>query len=134
MLSSCNKNNIVAEPEPPLKEGTTIRVVVNDDTFTATLYDNATANAFRTLLPLTIKMSEINGNEKYYELPHSLPTANIRPSTISNGDIMLYGSRTLVLFYLTFSTSYSYTPIGKIDNPTGLKEALGRADVIVKFE
>ena len=39
-----------------------------------------------------------------------------------------------MLFYETFSSSYSYTRIGSIDNPTGLAAALGTGNVSVRFE
>jgi len=38
------------------------------------------------MLPVTINMIELNGNEKYYDLPNSLPTNSSNPSTIKNGD------------------------------------------------
>jgi hypothetical protein len=46
----------------------------------------------------------------------------------------MYGSSTLVLFYKGFSTSYSYTKIGKIDDVAGLISALGTGDVTVIYE
>ncbi|MDE6030223.1 MAG: hypothetical protein K2G32_01195 [Oscillospiraceae bacterium] len=103
-------------------------------TFAASLYDSETAEAFKALLPLTLDMSELNGNEKYYYLPDSLPTASSVPSEIHGGDIMLYGNSCLVLFYEGFSTSYSYTPIGRIDDPDGLASALGSGSIRVAFE
>lgn len=42
----------------------TITVTVNGRDFTATLEDNETARAFYEMLPLTLEMDELNGNEK----------------------------------------------------------------------
>jgi hypothetical protein len=47
---------------------------------------------------------------------------------------MLYGSSTLVLFYESFTTTYRYTKIGQVDDPAGLKVALGSGNVAVTFE
>ncbi|WP_245326282.1 cyclophilin-like fold protein [Hymenobacter wooponensis] len=113
---------------------TRLRIRIGSETFTATLLDNPTVTAFRARLPLTVTMVELNGNEKYYELPQSLPTNAANPGTIQAGDLLLYGSNTLVLFYETFTTSYRYTRLGRIDNPTGLAAALGRGNVAVTFE
>jgi hypothetical protein len=111
-----------------------IKITGNTQIFTATLLDNDTANAFKKMLPLTIKMNELNGNEKFGDLPNSLPTNPSVPKTITNGDLMIYGSKTLVVFYRTFTTSYSYTKLGQIDNVTGLASALGAGDIVVTFE
>ena len=110
-----------------------MQVIVGDEIFMATLADNPTGEAFRTMLPLTLNMSELNGNEKYYYLSNNLPNSPENPGTIHAGDIMLYGSSCVVLFYKTFNTSYSYTRIGSVDNPAGLAEALGTGRVTVTF-
>ena len=101
--------------------------------FAITLTDNAAARAFAAQLPLTMDMSELNGNEKHGELPKALPANASRPGTIRAGDLIVYGSETLVVFYATFNSSYSYTRLGRADNPTGLAEALGPRDVRVMF-
>lgn len=116
------------------KDNMKLQITIGTTKFIATLQDNATAKAFKTLLPMTIVMNDHNRNEKYYDLANSLPTAANNLGTIHNGDIMLYGSRTLVLFYKTFSTSYSYTRIGNIDDPSKLEEAIGSGNVTVIFE
>lgn len=127
-----NENNGNNEGENQMNRNITIRV--GDRSFVATLEDNATARAFNSLLPMTITMNEMNGNEKYYYLSKNLPTNSYRPGTIRNGDLMLYGSNCLVLFYETFSSSYSYTRLGQIDDPSGLSSVLGRGNVTVTFE
>ena len=111
-----------------------MRLKIGNSTFNATLYENAIATAFKSMFPLTVNMVELNGNEKYVDLPRSLPTSAANPGTIQNGDLMLYGSSTLVLFYKTFSTSYTYTKLGRIDDVTGLVAALGTGNVSVTFE
>jgi hypothetical protein len=83
---------------------------------------------------LSLKMSELNGNEKYFHLPVKLPKSETSPERIQTGDLMLWGSNSLVLFYKTFKTSYSYTRLGRIDDPTGLATLLGDGDATVKFE
>ena len=114
--------------------GSKMTIKIGNSTFSATLYDNATVTAFKSLLPMTENMVELNNNEKYVDLPRSLPANASNPGTIQNGDLMLYGSSTLVLFYKTFSTSYSYTKLGRIDDVTGLVTALGTGNVSVTFE
>lgn len=106
---------------------------INGKNFEATIEDSETGEAFYNLLPLSVTMNELNGNEKYYYLDESLPTNTYSPRTIETGDIMLYGSSCLVIFYETFSTSYSYTKIGKINNPENLKETVGTGNVMVNF-
>lgn len=109
-------------------------IKIGSKTFEATLYDNETATAFKAMLPLTLKMTELNDNEKYADLANKLPTHSLNPKAIQNGDLMIYGSKTLVLFYKTFSTPYSYTKLGRVTDTTGLADALGDEDVTVSFE
>lgn len=111
-----------------------LKITIGGNTFNATVYNNATATVFKTKLPMTITMTELNGNEKLFDLPGNLPTNASNPGTIQTGDLMLYGSKTIVLFYKTFSTSYNYTKLARIDNPTGLADALGSGNVTVTFE
>lgn len=115
-------------------EGTkTMRITVGSSVFTAILADTDAAVAFASMLPATFDMTDVNANEKAYDLPRTLPTNARNPGTIQAGDVMLYGSKTLVVFYKTFSTSYSYTRLGKIDDPSALAAALGTGDIEVTF-
>ena len=112
----------------------TIIITVGNQVFTATLETNATAAAFKAMLPLEIEMRDLNSNEKFFDFSSNLPANASNPGTINSGDIMLWGSNTLVLFYKTFSTPYRYTRVGKIENPTGLAVALGPGNAKVLFE
>jgi hypothetical protein len=120
-----------ANPNPGSNQ---MRIKIGSSTFTATLYDNATATAFKGMLPMTIKMSDLNGNEKYFDLPVNLPTNASNPGTIQSGDLMIYGSNTLVLFYKTFSTSYGYTRLGRINDTKGLASAVGSGSITITYE
>lgn len=111
-----------------------LTVTVGNQNFTAELHNNEAVNALLEQLPLAVHMSELNGNEKYYYLDQSLPADAIQPDGIHNGDLMLYGSDCLVLFYKNFSTAYRYTPLGHITNPEGLTEALGKGDITITFQ
>lgn len=111
-----------------------LKITISSASFSLTLEDNAAVEAFKKQLPMTVNMSELNGNEKYFNLSTRLPAASANPGTIRMGDLMLYGSSTVVLFYETFSTSYSYTRLGRMDNPSGFAAALGSGSIRVKFE
>ena len=144
-LTSCRDNNPVkkADASDPVSSRAQVtnndaedkmRITIGSKTFKATLEDNPTVAKLKSLLPLTLKMTELNGNEKYHHLSRRLLTDAISPGTIENGDLMLYGDNSLVLFYKTFKTTYRYTRLGRIDNPSGLADAVGEGDVTVIFE
>lgn len=124
-------------PDTPENSGTMNRnltVTIGTVSFAALLEDNASARAFAAMLPLEVRMDELNGNEKYTTLSTSLPTAPAVPDMIETGDLMLWGSECLVLFYASFSTSYSYTRLGRIVDPAGLAAAIGYGSATVRFE
>ena len=111
-----------------------IKISIGSRTFNASLDDNPAATKLKGMLPLTLDMSELNGNEKYFHFSTKFPTDASNPGTIRTGDLMLWGDNSLVLFYKTFSTSYSYTKLGRIENPSELASAVGAGNVKVTFE
>lgn len=136
-IAACKSNieeesigqNIMETP----KDTQQITITIGSKIFKSTVIDSPTTAAFTALLPLTINMKDLNGNEKYFDLPQELPTNAFNPKTIQNGNLLLYGSTTLVLFYKSFSTSYSYTRIGSVDDPAGLAKAVGPGNITVTF-
>jgi len=111
-----------------------MKIRIGSRTFAATLFDNPTTTRLKAMLPLTLDMIELNGNEKYFHFSTNLPTDASNPGTIRNGDLMLWGDNSLVLFYKTFPTSYNYTKLGRIENPSELSSAVGSGNVKVTFE
>lgn len=111
----------------------TITIQAGGKSFEATLYDNESARAFVEKLPLTLSMDELNGNEKFHFFPEKFPADSQRIVNIKTGDLMLYGSDCLVLFYESFPTSYSYTRLGYVEDRNGLADALGSGSVKVTF-
>ena len=112
------------------KEINTMKVIINKKEYIINLEDNETVKSFISSLPQELEMSELNGNEKYVYSDKSLPTNSENIKRIKAGDVMLYGSNCLVIFYKSFNTSYSYTKIGHIDNLPDL----GDGNIKVTFE
>ena len=120
--------------EPDTQEENTMQITMGEYRFTVALENNETAAALKTHLPMTLDMSELNGNEKYNYLPFDLPMDTYAPGFIEAGDVMLYGSDCLVVFYKSFSTSYRYTKIGHMDDASLLQDAVGAGGVQMIFE
>ena len=129
----------IAPTEPKSTEKTEdktemkMSVKIGDASFTATLEDNAATRELTEMMkqsPITINMSDYSGFEKVGPLGRSLTTNN-HQTTTSAGDIVLYNGNQIVLFY--GSNSWSYTRIGKIDDLSGWKEALGSGNITAEF-
>ena len=118
------------ESEDIMENVININVSINSKKYNATIENNETAKSFISRLPQEFNMKELNENEKYAYIDNSLPTNSTNPKHIKSGDIMLYGSNCLVIFYKSFDTNYSYTKIGHIDNLPDL----GIDNITVKFE
>ena len=103
------------------KENNKMIITINNKEYEIILEDNPTTNKLMELLPIDIKMSDLNENEKYVYLNDTFPTDEKPVKDINKGDVMLYGDNCLVIFYKSFKTSYSYTRIGHIKDLEDLK-------------
>lgn len=96
--------------------------------------NNKTVKALSTRLPLTMKMKELNGNERYHYLKKRLPSNDKAVHYIHQGDVMLYNSNCIVVFYKSFKTSYKYTRIGHIENFSSAANKLGKGNVTITLK
>lgn len=131
-ISKINSSENIIEKENNNMININIRIGSSD--FSAKLYDNKTVRELIKKFPITYNMSELNGNEKYYYMSESIPTDSKVPDNINKGEIMLYGSDCLVIFYDTFPNSYSYTKLGYIEDASELENAVGKGNIDIKFE
>lgn len=135
--ASWNMLPLNKEIKPKNRESKTagkLNIRIGEKSYQATLVNNKTTEAFQAMLPLTLDMTDYNSNEKKFDLSVNLPTQVEDIGTIHEGDILLWGNHTIVLFYKSFKTQYRYTKIGKLDDAQGLASVLGKSDVKVRFE
>lgn len=130
LAASC----LLATPLKAQNRSMKLKITVGNKEFGATLNAGEAAEKLIGLLPLDVTMNEHNGNEKYYDLPGRMPGRATSVGRVEAGDLMIWSSSTLVLFYAGARTSYSYIRLGRIDDPSGLREAVGRGSVRVRFE
>ncbi len=97
-------------------ESNTIRLTIKGGkTFTATLENNASAQALKDRLSkgsITVEMNDYGDMEKVGPLGFSLPRTD-RQTTTRPGDIILYLGNNLVIYYDT--NSWNFTRIGRVN-------------------
>lgn len=111
-----------------------IIITIKNKKYEAILYDNSTTKELIKKFPITITMSDLNGNEKYYNFSKSFSTSSENVANINKCDIMLFGDNCLVIFYKSFSTRYKYTKLGHIKNTEDLENSFGKGDISITFE
>jgi len=123
-LAACVPDSSVAQTptgaaRAPSKESTMkIRLIVGEQIATATLYDNATARDFASLLPLTLTMTDYDTIERVSNLPRKLSTQGA-PEGMAPvaGELTHYAPwGNLAIFIKPRSYSRSLLPLGKIDD------------------
>ena len=150
LLTSCGKSN--STPTPTTDEPSTTITTPSDDNSTTkedetetmklTLKiddmevdviwaDNDSVKALKNLAKdgLTINMSKYGGFEQVGSIGSTLPSSDTRITT-NPGDIVLYSSNQIVLFY--DSNTWSYTKLGHINlSKSELTDLLGDEDVVI---
>ena len=139
LLVGCGTAQEEIEPEPApsekeemhTEEGEKEMILkINDVNVGVTWEENRSVTALFELArntPLTVSMSMYGGWEQVGAIGRRLPSDDVH-QTARPGDIMLYSSDQIVLFY--GDNSWSYTKLGTM-NLSGdeLKDLLGNGDV-----
>ena len=94
--------------------------------------NNESVNALKELARggLAIQMSMYGGFEQVGAIGQRLPSSDVQTNTAS-GDIVLYASNQLVVFY--GSNSWAYTRLGRIvdQTPDEMRALLSNGDVVI---
>ena len=119
-------------PTPTSQLGGAMQAVLivngtNAKQFPMTILDNESGRMFYNALPKTLYLTDSNKNTKTGDDPDGLyyPMEEYKPKNLLAGDFMLYGNSRYELTYEDHTSGYAYTRLGRIMNPTGLKDALG---------
>lgn len=111
-----------------------LSIKINGTAFQLELANNRTAKELQKILPNKFSMEDLHQNEKFFDLPENLLRNELAVGKIEAGDVVLYGDRTLVIFYRSFETSYSYTWIGKILDSEELERVVGNSAVKIEIQ
>ena len=111
-------------------EENVMKITINNEEYVINVENEILMEELFNSLPETFTMAELNENEKYYYLSSNMKNANSEVvGQVQKGDVMLFGSDCLVIFYDSFETEFRYTKIGHIDNLGDLGN--GNVDVYI---
>ena len=110
-----------------------LKMMIGDKEVSVDWENNESAEALKDLCaeePLAIQMSMYGGFEQVGSIGTRLPSDDEQTST-SAGDIVLYSSNQIVVFY--GSNSWAYTRLGHItdQDAAGMTDLLGNGDVTI---
>lgn len=111
MVACAQTNN-----KPQKTKNMKLKVTIDDVVLTATLADNATADDFISLLPLTVKLDDYASSEKIFYPDRKLSTKGAGSINAVAGDITYYSPwGNIAIFYKDFGNSNSLIRIAKFD-------------------
>lgn len=106
-----------------------MEIQIDQQTFTAVFADTQAARELEDILqvhPITLDLQAYGGFEAVGPLPQSL-SADDQQITAGPGDIMLYQSSQIIMFY--GENTRRYTPLGKVTDTAQWSDALKHAHV-----
>ena len=124
--------DVLIELDESEEEASVMQMKINDTPVAVAWEDNESVAALTELAAngLSIRMSMYGGFEQVGSIGQRLPSRDAQTTT-SSGDIVLYSSNQLVVFY--GSNSWAYTRLGHIidQTPEEMRALLSKGDVTV---
>ena len=129
-----NTRNSLTEETSDERTDTGMKMYINDKEIPVTWENNPSVSALRSNLQagdIVVSMSMYSNNEQVGPLDKSYPSNDVQTTT-NNGDIVLYRSDQIVLFY--GSNSWAYTRLGKMDlSENEVINLLSNGDVSIRL-
>ena len=106
-----------------------MRLFIGEVEVPVTWEDNGSVQELMDMLPMTIQMTTYSSFEQVGPIPHiAAITSQDEEITTEPGDIVLYRSNQIVIFY--GSNTWAYTRLGHVElDQSELEELLGNGDV-----
>ena len=129
-----NTQNSLTEETSDERTDTGMKMYINDKEIPVTWENNPSVSALRSNLQagdIVVSMSMYSNNEQVGPLDKTYPSNDVQMTT-NNGDIVLYRSDQIVLFY--GSNSWAYTRLGKMDlSENEVINLLSNGDVSIRL-
>lgn len=126
IVDSSTEQSTIEEPDSGEEKAKMLRMMIGNTAVAVEWETNESVEALKALCknePLVIQMSMYGGFEQVGSIGTTLPS-NDAQTTTSAGDIVLYSSSQIVVFY--GSNSWAYTRLGHITD----QDASGMADLL----
>lgn len=129
-----NTQNSLTEETSDERTDTGMKMYINDKEIPVTWENNPSVSALRSDLQagdIVVSMTMYSNNEQVGPLDKTYPSNDVQTTT-NNGDIVLYRSDQIVLFY--GSNSWAYTRLGKMDlSENEVVDLLSNGDVSIRL-
>lgn len=111
-----------------------IKLTAGTREFTATFYKNATTDALVQMMPMTLPMMDLYGNEMCYRFPNALPTDDARTQGYEVGEIMYWPpGHSFVIRYAQNGERFQMQKLGKLDSGVEFFRTCGDIDVRIEL-
>ena len=128
-----SSDGVAAVPEHDTKEGTMAELTLESVSVELILEDNAVVQDLASHSPIELIVNDHGGKEKVGTLPFtSTGRQDLAPARVEKGEVYLYGSNSLVIFYVSEPNHWGgYTRLGALQDPSVLDAFIGSGETTV---